>query len=572
MHLIAGWKHLINRRNYFQIVFFAFIGFVLLTNTLHESYPDEFDDILGGWFLLHGKLLYTGFFTHHNPVGYFLSAFIELFTFHSFVRFRLFYSLLLFIYIVWTYLSLKKRLKIEHIPSYLITIVLYAIGATYFWGHMVLADNLAALFFLPVFVLLFLKSFYKETLTNSDLWFISILSGLAVLSALTYVYFVVIIYLFSLLKYISDHEIKYFSKESIKAVAIFAVPYTIFLLYLLLTGSLASYYYQNVYFNQTFYVYNYPVAHSGPINPIRYAIVIAQNFHNNFSSLLIFAKDFNFPFPFNISLAVADTALFIYLLFKKRFLLAIMVLLLIVYANVRTDPMTSSEKDYQSSVYILLSFFITAFGLLQLYKELNQNLEYSKKLIFSFLFLLVGVYSFYNVTFLARKYAEKTYLKFMGLNPLIYDRPLIAPIINRLVDKDDYMWIGPFEFEELFYAHGKVPSKYIILLPEFAKSPRMQAEFMNDFETNKPKIIYFDQRYSIRGYMPEKFAPFFLDYLGKNYITLFKYREGKNKYVSVLPITERIDLETKLYINKDNKNEIIKRLLENGMIRQENAQ
>ena len=60
--------------------------------------------------------------------------------------------------------------------------------------------------------------------------------------------------------------------------------------------------------------------------------------------------------------------------------------------------------------------------------ELKEKIEYPKKLIISFLFLIILIYSFFNFTFLLREYSYKTYNKFMGLAPAIYDRPKIAPV------------------------------------------------------------------------------------------------------------------------------------------------
>ena len=93
-----------------------------------------------------------------------------------------------------------------------------------------------------------------------------------------------------------------------------------------------------VRFNQEFYIYNYPRPEGQVfINPLRYAIIIAQNFHNNISTLLIGVKGFDFVFPFNITLAVVNTGLIIYFLLKRKFLLALFVLYWLIYSNVRSN-------------------------------------------------------------------------------------------------------------------------------------------------------------------------------------------------------------------------------------------
>src|SRR5207237_807808 len=117
-------------------------------------------------------------------------------------------------------------------------------------------------------------------------------------------------------------------------------------------------------------------------------------------------------------------------------------------------------------------------------------------------------------------------------------------------------WIGPFEFEQLFYMNGQIPSKFIILLPAFGNSPEIQQQMIAEFQKNKPKIIYFDKRYFIFGTSPEMYAPFFMNFLKENYITLSDYKDEKIVYKSNLPVDNRIDLETKLYINKNDFSQV----------------
>lgn len=552
------------------ILLWGSILLVFFTNTVHESYPDEFDNMLGGWYLIHGKLIYKNFFTHHAPFAYVFSGIIELLSWNSFVKFRLIYALIAFGYMIFVYRTLAKRVGAARVTFFPFFVLLFGIAATYFWGHMVLADNLAALLMVLVYGLLALKSYYHEKMTQSDLILISIVSALVLFTSLTYLYAVAFVYLFTFVMYCIIARFDFSVRNIVRLIGIVAAPYLVLFFLLLITGALSDFWYQTIVFNQKFYIYNYPGV-QGTINPIRYAIVIAQNFHNNFSSLLIGVKDLNFNFPFNITLAVANTSLLIFLVFKRKYSLAIFTLMLLVYANARSNPLESRETDYQASVYIVLSLFNLCFVLQQLYQEINRDIEQSKKIIFGFLLLVAGTYGFFNTTFLLRKYAEKTYNKYMGIQPLIYDRPEIAPVINSLVSKNEYMWIGPFEFGELFYSKGKVPSNYIILLPEFAKSPKIMEEMVQDFTKNKPKVIYFDKTYSIRGYRPEEYGGFFQKFLDENYVTLYSMRTDTKKYMSNVPITLHIDYETKLFIRKDRVNEVVAKLLETNIIREENS-
>src|SRR6185312_10977320 len=140
------------------------------------------------------------------------------------------------------------------------------------------------------------------------------------------------------------------------------------------TGSLGDYVYQAIIFNQKYYIYNYPGLEGGHINPIRFAIVIFHDFYENFFTLLMQVRDFNFAYPFNVTLAVVNIVFLIYTLFKRNYKLFFFVLLFIVYANARSNPLTSKETDYQSAVYIISSLVTLCFLIPEVYGEVHLPL------------------------------------------------------------------------------------------------------------------------------------------------------------------------------------------------------
>jgi hypothetical protein len=567
------WQRFIKERHYFTVLFVIVMLGIFLINTLHQSYPDEFDNILGGWYILHGRLIYTGFFTHHGPIAYFLAALVEIFSGRSFVRFRIVYSIFLLAYFLWTYYFLNKRVGIIKSRPYLYFIPVIGISATYFWGHMLLADSISGFFLTPVYVLMLLKIVYRENLIKKDFVFISILTALAQLSSLTYTYLIFFIAICSLGYYIFYQPIRPVKKKTIlEILGIFLAPYAVFFLYLLITGSLSDYIYQAITFNAKYYIYNYPRPPGvTKINPIRYAIVIAHDALSNFFSLAIQIKDFNFNFPYNATLFLANLVLLIYLLSKRNYYFAVFLVLFLIYSNARSDPLTSAETDYQSAAYMMFSLFNICFVIPALYKEINTSLLLGKRVILIGCFALISIYSLYTGFYLFNSWMNKAYTKYMGTTSLIYDRPIVAPIINSVVSPGDYMWIGPFSFEDLFYANGNIPSKYQILIPDMGQSQEIQQGMLADFQAHKPKVIYFDKQFFILGRDPEMYGQFFLNFLNANYITLFNYRNGNTKYVSVAPVTLQLDLETKLYINKDDIQEVIQKLVQNNYIKAVNV-
>lgn len=558
-------KELIRNQNFWIFLgFFLFIAVLFVIDSKHERYPDEFDNILGGKYLLHGKLIYKDWFTHHGPFSYVVAAVVNLFSFNSFVLFRFFYAIFLLLLTFGSYFYIKSSVKTVETKFYFFFIFFLALASTYFWGQMLLADNLSAFLLTPVFALVFLKSLNNLKFSTKDFIFISIFSFLALMSALTYSYLVAGIYGFVFIYYFYQERRKSDPIYLLKLLGIIILPYILFFLYLVITGSLMSYFYDAIKFNRDFYIYYPGFEGKPPSNPLRYAVVMLQGFHNNFSSMMLGVRDFNFTYPFNIALGVANTALAIYLILKKRYLTALLLVGVLIYANARTNPFTSAETDYQSAVYIMISLFNLCFIIPALYKEINITLDSAKKLIYSLLFILVLIYSFFCFTFILRKFSYKAYDKYMGFAASLYDGPRIAPVMNRIVPKDHYSWIGPFAFEDLYYLDSKIPSKYQVLLPGMGKSDKIPAEIISDFQKHKPDVIYFDKDFFILGANPAVYGDFFMDYLAENYYKLDEIDNGSYKYSD--SVDRSFLFEQKLYINKEKANEVIERLKSEGLI------
>lgn len=560
-----------NRKNLPNIILFVILMGIFFTNACHEKYPDEFDNIMGGWFILKGNLIYRDWFTHHGPFPYFLAAFVELFSGQSFVRFRVCYEFLLSLFVFCSYLYVAKSVGKKWVLFYPYLLIFIGLLSTYYWFHMLLADSVSAFLILPCYLLLFLKSFYKKPLTISNLWFVSIMISLAFYSSLTYTYFIAIYYAFVLIEYYRSSPLKIKKVSSYYPFLILLTPHIFYGIYLILTGSIKDYIFDGIKFNTQFYIYNYP-RHAGDthINPVRYAIVIAHLFYTEFFTLFLGAFRFEFSFPMNITLAVGSLGTIIYLFFKRRISLAIFVLLLIVYSNARSDPLKSAETDYQSAVYIMVSIANIFFVIPSLYRSINNiTVTNAKKYIYIFLLITISLYAFYSLLFIFRKYEEKMFVKYMGEAPLIYDRPEIAPILNTLLSKEDYVWVGPFEFEELFYTNEKIASKYQILIPGIGHSPDVQKNLIGDLKANKPKIIVFDKNFYILGNRAGTYGQFLLDYLSKSYVPVMDYRENQIRYASVFgrSMSSRLDIDANFYLRRDIATQLLQKMEQQGYVK-----
>lgn len=549
-----------------EIAFFFVIYLFLFLNSVHESYPDEMDNILGGYFINKGILPYTGFFTHHGPLAYYFASIITFFAGQSFVGFRRGSTIFILIFLLIGYLVIRKR-TLPKFGFYLFYLSLVVLSSSYYWFHMFLADPISGYLFIPAYGILFLKLFRKEALKKIDIILISVFSSLSLMNSPTYSYIVFILAFITFLHYLLFNlsDKKYLSinslKKSVIFVSIFAAPYLVFVLFLLITGTFKDYYFQALVYNKSYYIYNYPrPPGSTSVNPIRYAIIIINNFLNAYQVLLAAIKNVDFINPFNITLALSNVALWFLLLIRKKYLLFLLSFLLIIFANVRSNPLNVHATDYQAAVYIMLSFFNASFLLFNLKDELKEIQDVFFQLIFKVVAVMLVTYWFFTVIFIFSELWRMSYVKYMGNMSLIYDRPQVANMINAVVPKNDYCWVGPFDFEEILYLNCKTPSRFHIIRPPFKKIESFQKEMISDFTKNKPDIIVY--RHNI--FSPGREDQFFLNFLDQNYIKLKDYPSPKYKFIS--DKTQNYYLEGGFFIVKEKEEEIIRNLLRKGYI------
>ena len=553
----------------FIITFLVLLFAVLLTNTFHEKYPDEFDSIVGGKYILQGKVPYRDWFQHHQPGAYVLAATILPFSGTSFVRFRLGLAIIYFLIFTSSYVLLKRRIGKTISPGfYLVYMMIAAITATYYWGQMLLADTLASLLIIPALALMLVREYTRESYSLRDVLFISLFCFFVWFNSMTYIIVVVLLTGFVWLKYMkSQLLIKNRNKILLKSIAIIAAPYILFFLFFLLTGSIKEYYFANITYNSNYYIYNYPRPKGKPVNPIRYAIVIAHDTLGAYTTQISGIYKLPLFDPVNMSLAVSMLGGILYFLIRGNYSFSVLLILFLIYENARGNPLTLRQTDYQSSMYILTSLLTGIFVIWAIYKDLSSKntLSLGQKIYFGCILLTVSFYSFLSFPYLSMQWFNKTYDKYMGTAPLIYDRPVIAPILNSVLTPQDYAWIGPFNFEELFYLKEKVPSKYHWFLDPAAISTKIRTELLSDFERHKAPIIVFNQNYAPWG-KPEDFNTFFTEYLKKNYVRLEDINSESTtvRYKWKDPYQGNFDLISMMYFEKSTAKELVQRLMDKG--------
>ncbi|RJR30228.1 hypothetical protein C4564_00570 [Candidatus Microgenomates bacterium] len=563
MNTLISFAHKLLRHKWW-VVFFLGLLTIHLTNTIHTAFPDEFDNIVGGWYITHGILPYTGFFSHHNPGAYYIAAIITLFTGQSFVAFRYVWAVVLFIWSLLGFLMIQKRIGSKYLCFYATFLFIWTISATYFWAQMLLSETVVTYMLVPVYGLILIKALKQHRVTLLDITLVSITSAIALLTSMTFFFAVVCLLAFLLYYFFAkDRKIS----RLLTAIGILAVPYILFGFYLLITGSVSEFYYGSVTYNREYYIYNFPTV-SGQVNknPARYALSIFYNTSMQFQSLLTQVNSFNFSYPVNITLLVGNVALLIYLLSKKKYALAVFVYFFLIYLNARAEPLTSKETDFHSTVYGAVSIFNIVFVLWQLIQDIRAEKDGFHQFLYKLLFAGCGLYAFFGGLYMVRSFTEKGYTKLMGQAPAIYDEPVAAPIINKLVSKDEYFWIGPFEFQELLYVNGKVASKYHWFLPASSRSEKITSELRQDLLTNKPKIVVFKEDYGTFGMTGPEFNGAIVSILREHYIQLGDFADELVTYRPVRRDLHNFDIQTNFYFDKNRKQEILDQLLSEQLI------
>lgn len=536
----SGWFTIENKIKIIALVFF-------LLHTFYVSYPDEFVNLLGGWSILQGKTPYKEFFDHHMPGNWYLATILLLFSGKSFVLFRILWAIFQFGFLIFIGAKIKK-LSPKLYPFFLGFLLAYPFLSIFFWNHLFLADSLAGLFISGILWLTFASLFEKPK--PQTLYLISLLTFLTLFTSLTYVYFAGVIYL--LLFYLCFKT----NKAKLKKLTIVSIaPYLIYLFYLILSGSFKDFWFSNFTYNTKLYIDIPNYTRGRFFNPFKMALTLIFNFYTGFLPALTRIGSFDLYFPIIQALTLASV-LFLYALFKINWRFGVFYFFLLSFSAPRSNIQKLKETDYQSTVFVVFASF-ALFAFFYLFKKLNIK-EQLETLTLKTASVLLVFYSVFSAFFLARNSYEKLFYMYTQKMPRIYDKDYAAEFIDKIVDKGEYFWIGPYEPNRVFFVKkGSLPGKYPTLLPQFRENEYLKKDFLSQFEKNPPKIIIFKRDASIFMTPATEFGKFFLEWLEKNYIQLEKVKK-----IEILGSPSEFNIRTDLYIRKDQLNSVLDKLEE----------
>ena len=544
-------KKLLNKFNLIYIV--IFLLFVL--NSAYVSYPDEFINVLGGVSINQGLIPYVHFFDHHVPFAWYLASFFLLFSFKSFILFRLYFAiftfLILFILAKW----IKKKNE-DLYPYYLGFFFVYPMAGLYYWFHLYLADSLAILFFSVTFWILITQTLSKSK-DLKPLIISSFFIFLMNFSSLTFVYLSIALYIW--LAYI----IGFTNFKKLGVLILWSVlPYVLYLGYLFTTNSFKEFYFANFVYNTQLYINIPNYVRGSNFNPPKFAATIIYNFLQGYMPLLSKIKHLDLYLPTGVLAGMSSFVLF-FLFFAKNWILGIIYFFILSFSAPRSGLKTFDETDYQSGLFLILgiaSSFVVLYMLRNLKKE--NNIFEDLKRVSRF---LIAVFLIFTTVFLISNFYGKFFLRYTQQMPSIFDSSQTKDLIGSLIEDGDYFWIGPYEPNEIFYAgKGKIPGKYPTLLHQFRESETLKTEFIKQFENNTPKVIIYNNQASIFNTPSLEFGKFFMEWMSDKYTQLEDIKEAH-----LLKNPSFFDLKSDLFLLNNNKEELLKRLESTGYIRLE---
>ncbi len=537
-------------RTRWDTVLYALSFILFWVNSNYVAYPDEFVNILGGQFINQGRAPYIGFFDHHLPLAWYLAAIFLKISFGSFILFRKYWMIFVFLCLV----GVGRWIKRHHsdlYPFYLIFVLFYPIMGVYFWFHLYIADSLAILFFSLTFWLLLAQTLTRKVSYEVTL-LASFLTFCLIFSSLTYLYLAFILYVWEAVL------VGWNIRKLVKFFAVAVIPYIVFGLSIVFTGAIKDFYFSNFTYNTQLYIDipNYTRGHF--FNPLKFGMTIMFNFYNNYLPLLSKIKHMDLYLPIGTLAASGSLALLVLLLWRFP-IFGVLYFFVLSFSAPRSDISNYHETDYQGALFLVFGL-ISSLIALYLIRKIRSS-EFIVHDMARLAQAVIAIFMFFSFVFLFENTYSKFFQRYIQKIPNAPNHSFTGQFVDMLVG-DDYYWMGPYmPDQEFFVKRAKLPGKYPTLLPQFRENDHLKQTFLEQFEKNPPKIIVFQQTASIFNTPAVEFGKFFLDWMSDKYTQVEDI-----KGITVVRSPSEFNLRTDLYLRNDQKEALLQKLHQEGYV------
>lgn len=488
------------------------IGSYLLASPYLPS-TDEVANILESKLIVNGNLPYADFFTHHMPGIYLLSVPIYLLSLDNVFTFRLIFGLII---TAWAFINGQLLKRYVSKLAFVLYMLLYSLGIVVFWGHLGLAESVIVCAFATVFILFFNSYRHDSPISFRQFVVMSLLIAFIAMLAVSYIFLCIVAYLLLAERMLSKN--KYRSKEILQLGLIVIGPYMLLGLVVLITGSLRVFIFDNLTFNSEYYSRFYKQIGDSPPEVFISSITL---------SIQAIANLISQPYVPAITLLLSYVVLAFIIFRNYSKLFALFTLSLLFLLNPRGDAFGPhgisshfNQVNQHSTVYHMTALLFLALVCAYLWTAHHSRSKQTARQIIAALLLVIVVLALVRTTL---QIYNETYRKYPQSN--LYSRQYLLPYpyvqtINALLVESDSAWVGPFDFESQLFLKPRVAAAYTFYAPWHSACKECTDDFVNDLRYQRPKIVYWEEKFAIAGKSADEYAPSVKRLLRNEYFTV----------------------------------------------------
>jgi hypothetical protein len=442
------------------IVLYGILFIIYYARFTSFIFFDEYATIIAGHLLAGGRTLYSEQFFNHQMLPVYLSSALQLILKpESLYQLILYHRIFIFLVSVCAGVLLIYKLRWVGLGI----VILYEFGKYYLFGYLFLAEGIIVYINIGLFYLVWKKA-QGNTLSFLDLLLAALGTWFVVFSREPYTMLALCMYGYLFLK-------RQIDKKYLYSLGIFVFLSVI----TLITIPLRDYIYEVVYVNYktviSYQVKNNQEAGLGLFSMFFYPLYIFMKGELNFFRIFLMGLS-----------AIFITALGYYVYVTKKYLHAVIILILLGLANIRmVQPGTIHYSAFYSLQWYAL--FVTAI-LLQIHSigRINLRLMWSLSIFTAIVF---GFLLFHKESYVFQK-VDREQLFSEQYNAFY----ITGQVINTLAGKDDTLFVE-FSDSLLFWEADIAPAfPSVVYYPVMHDIPDYQRQRTHMF-ISKPPVFYY---------------------------------------------------------------------------------
>jgi hypothetical protein len=463
-----------------------------MATALYGSFSDEYENLIGGRFILGGRLPNVDYFAHHMPLPYYLAAAIALFTGRDFFAARAVFALLLFVWAVCLHLLLRRHVSRG---AGLCFVAFLASSMSLYWGHMLLAETLIAYAAATLLVLFLFRFRTPYPLGVADVGVVSALAATMVFSSLGWLFLAALCYALLLGRHLAQRRHQPPRVRLGTAIIVLLAPYLLFAGFLFAVGGMRSFIEENYTFNRHYYALFTQEIPRGPVE------ALVQTVGKAAAAVHLAAAGFPANLQSFFSLLAVATLL-AELAHRRDGYGASVVVGFMALLSPRGrgfgapwggGPKALWEANFHGMPAIVVSILAASIAVGLGQRPSRENGGRPVVRLLHDVMVLVGIIVFVaSLGFTVERYAQM-----IGPDAPVAPRPVFAEIVNDLTTEADAAWAGPYALDEVFHLRARPASHFHWLLPWHLEVEEYQRRFIEDLERTRPKVVVWRPSFNV---------------------------------------------------------------------------